>query len=246
MPSSTPVTRTASRFRWIRTIAGIILLGAALVVFLQSGLREQVSVGSIRELGSHPLAAVLIVLAMAGAWTFALPGSVFFFITPLLYPPMEAAAIITVGSAAGTSAGYGAARFIGGPWFERFRASRITQFLSRHSTFGMIFTLRIVPASQHGILNYSAGLLPIGFAKFLSATVLAIAIKGFLYATAIQQSVGATNVREALNAETVVALMALALLGVTGHIMQRRSEEKDAREKEMEGESTNGPARRAR
>jgi uncharacterized membrane protein YdjX (TVP38/TMEM64 family) len=159
---------------------------------------------------------------MTGAWTFALPGSIFFFIAPLLYPPLEAAAIVSLGSLTGTSAGYTAARFIGGPWVERFRDSRWTRFLSDHSTFGMIFTLRVVPASQHGILNYSAGLLKVNFVKFVSATVLAIAMKSFLYATAIQQSVNATNVREALNTETVAALMGLALLGVTGHYLQRR------------------------
>ena len=227
-------TEKPASIRWYRTIGGLIVLGLLLTVFLQSGLREQIALERIKELGQHPLAPLVIILAMAGAWTFALPGSIFFFITPLLYPPLEAAVIITIGSAAGTTAGYSAARFIGGPWFERFRGSRLTTFLSKHSTFGMIFTLRIVPASQHGILNYSAGLLSIGFVKFLSATVLAIAIKGFLYATAIQQSVGATNIREALNVETVSALMALALLGVTGHLVQRRGEERD----EARGEDT--------
>ena len=217
-----------SRFvPWVRTVGGILVVATLLVLFLQSGLREQVSVERIRELGEHPLSALLIILAMAGAWTFALPGSVFFFITPLLFPPLEASAIITIGSAAGTAAGYSAARFIGGPWVERVRDSRWTKFLSRHSTFGMIFTLRIVPASQHGILNYSAGLLSIGFVKFLSATVLAIAIKGFLYATAIQQSVHASNIREALNTETVLALLGLAAFGVSGHLLQRRWQKAD-------------------
>lgn len=232
MPDESQTRSTINAAVWVRTISGLLLLLVVLMLFLQSGVRDQVSIERIRELGEHPLAALLIIVAMTGAWTFALPGSIFFFVTPLLYPPLEAAVIITVGSAAGTTAGYSAARFIGGPWFERFRASRVTRFLSRHSTFGMIFTLRIVPASQHGILNYSAGLLSIGFAKFLLATVLAIAIKGFLYATAIQQSVGATNIREALNVETVLALMALALLGVTGHFVQRRGEENESKQAE--------------
>jgi len=230
-------------FRWYRTIGGLTVLVVVLIVFLQSGLRELIALDRIKELGQHPLAPLVIILAMAGAWTFALPGSIFFFITPLLYPPLEAAVIITIGSAAGTTAGYSAARFIGGPWFERFRDSRITKFLSAHSTFGMIFTLRIVPASQHGILNYSAGLLSIRFVKFLGATVLAIAIKGFLYATAIQQSVGATNIRDALNVETVSALMALALLGVTGHLVQRRGEMRDAA---RSGDATHGSDQRSR
>ncbi len=223
---TTPSPRSPSA--WVRSVSGVLMLIVVLVLFLQSGIRDQVAVDRIRELGDNPLAAFIIILAMAGAWTFALPGSVFFFITPLIYPPFESAVIITAGSAAGTTAGYAAARYIGGPWFERFRGSRVTTFLNKHSTFGMIFTLRVVPASQHGILNYSAGLLAIGFFRFLLATVLAIMIKGFLYATAIQQSVGASNIREALNIETVSALLVLAALGVTGHLVQRRREERDS------------------
>ncbi|MCU0453511.1 MAG: VTT domain-containing protein [Bacteroidetes bacterium] len=217
----------ARRQLWIRTVTGLTLFGAALWIFLASGIREVVAVDHLRELGANPLTPVLIVLAMTGAWAFALPGSAFFFITPLLFPPLEATAIITIGSAAGTTAGYAAARFVGGPWVDRARSSRWNQFLARHSTFGMIFTLRIVPGSQHGILNYSAGALAIGFMKFLGATILAIGIKGFLYATAIQQSVGASNIREALNSETVAALMGLATLGVAGHLIQRRAERGD-------------------
>lgn len=224
MESTTPKRRL-----WIRTTVGLSLFGIALWLFLSSGLREEVAVDHLRELGSNPLTPALIVLAMTGAWAFALPGSAFFFITPLLFPPLEATAIIIVGSAAGTSAGYAAARFVGGPWVDRARSSRWNQFLARHSTFGMIFTLRIVPGSQHGILNYGAGALAIGFMKFLGATILAIGIKAFLYSTAIQQSVGATNIREALNSETVAALMGLAALGVAGHLIQRRTERGDRR-----------------
>lgn len=223
-------TNFVDKSLWTRTAVGVTLFAAALALFLLSGLREEVALDRLRELGSNPLTPVLIVLAMTGAWAFALPGSAFFFITPLLFPPGEATAIITLGSATGTTAGYIAARYVGGPWVDRARSSRWNQFLSRHSTFGMIFTLRIVPGSQHGILNYGAGALAVGFLKFLGATILAIAIKGFLYATAIQQSVGASNIREALNSETISALMGLALLGVTGHVVQRWQEGKDRRD----------------
>lgn len=222
----TPVLDASSRM-WRRTIIGILVFVVALALFLVSGVQDMVTVEKLRSLGDEPLAAIFIIIAMTGAWTFALPGSIFFFVTPLLFPPLEAAAIITAGSMTGTSAGYAAARFIGGPWVEQFRASRWTQFLARHSTFGMIFTLRIVPASQHGILNYSAGLLKVNFLRFLGATMIAIAFKGFLYATAIQQSVNASNVREALNAETVASLFGLAVLGITGHLVQKRLEKRD-------------------
>lgn len=226
-PENPPTPGDSVAPNWQRTVVGIIIVVAGYVLYEFSGIRGMVTVEQLRELGQNPAAPILIIFAMAGAWTFALPGSVFFFVTPLLFPPAEATVIITIGSAAGTTAGYAAARFIGGPWVERSRTSRWSQFLARHSTFAMIFTLRIVPGSQHGLLNYSAGLLRVGFTRFLSATLLAISIKSFLYATAIQSSIGASNIREALNPGTVGALFGLATLGIAGHVIQKRMQKRD-------------------
>jgi len=205
----------------IRSFAMFLILAAALIVFLQSGLREQVQWEKVRELGENPWTPVIIVAAMTAAWAFALPGSVFFFVTPLLFGALEATAIVCLGSALGTLAGYGAARYVGGPWVERFRNHSITRFLERHSSFASLFAIRVVPSSQHWLINYGAGLLRLSVGKLLLATVTAVAIKGFLYAKAIQGSVGASNIRDALNWETVAALTVIAGLAVAGHVWQR-------------------------
>ncbi|MBI4427948.1 MAG: VTT domain-containing protein [Ignavibacteriales bacterium] len=203
-----------------------LIVGVALVLlfvlFTKSGLREQVSRENLHELGANPFSPIIIIAAMAGAWTFALPASVFFFITPLLFPPLAATGIICAGSAAGSTMGYVAARFGGSPWFQRFNNSRVTRFLSRHSTFSALFTIRVFPSSPHMFINYGAGLLNIPFTKFILATLLGIGIKAFLYSTAIEGSVGASSMQEALNWQTVSALMALTGLGIAGHVMQRR------------------------
>jgi uncharacterized membrane protein YdjX (TVP38/TMEM64 family) len=207
----------------IRSIITFVVFVAALVVFLQSGLKDQVQWQKLRELGENPLTSVIIVVAMTAAWAFALPGSVFFFVTPLLFGALEATGIVVLGSGLGTLAGYGAARYMGGPWVERFRNHRITRFLERHSSFASLFAIRVVPSSQHWLINYGAGLLKLPVLKLLLSTVAAVAIKGFLYAKAIQGSVGASNIRDALNWETVAALMVIAGLAVAGHIWQRKS-----------------------
>ncbi len=207
----------------IRSLIMFLILVAALIVFLQSGLKERVQWEQLSELSENPLTPVIIVIAMTAAWAFALPGSVFFFVTPLLFGAFEATAIVCVGSGLGTLAGYGAARYVGGPWVEKFRSHHITKFLERHSSFASLFAIRVVPSSQHWLINYGAGLLRLPVAKLLIATVTAVAIKGFLYAKAIQGSVGASNIREALNWETVAALMVIAGLAVGGHVWQRRN-----------------------
>jgi len=207
----------------IRSLVMFLILVVALVVFLQSGLREQIQWEKLRELGENPLTPILIVTAMTAAWAFALPGSVFFFITPLLFGAFESTVIVCLGSTLGTLAGYGAARYVGGPWVERFRNHTVTKFLERHSSFASLFAIRVVPSSQHWLINYGAGLLRLPLLNLLLATLTAVAIKGFLYAKAIQGSVGASNIRDALNWETVAALMIIAGLAVAGHIWQRRN-----------------------
>lgn len=213
---------TENQKKRIHSIIGIGLLAILFVLFMQSGLREQVSVENLRDLGANPWTPAMIIVAMTGAWTFALPASVFFFITPLLFSAPVATAVICAGSAAGTTMGYVAARWIGGPWVERFREHRVTKFIERHASFPSLFAIRIFPSSPHGFLNYGAGLVKIPLLKFLLATLLAVGIKAYLYATAIANSVGASTIQEALNWQTVTALMALAALGITGHVMQKK------------------------
>jgi len=212
----------SDRSRKKRSIFFALLFVAGLVLYFTTGLNELITPERVRPLANHPLTPLFIVLSMAAAWTFALPGSVFFFVTPLLFAPPEATIIICIGSAIGTAMGYGTARFVGGPWVEHFHSHRVTKFLSRHSSFASLFAIRIFPGSQHGLINYGAGLVKVPILRFLLATIAAIAIKAFLYAKAIEGSVGAANVQEALNWQTVTALSLLGLLALGGHILGRK------------------------
>lgn len=207
------------RLRSLLTIATLVVL---FILFMTSGIREKVSVENVRQLGGTPLTGALIVIAMAGAWTFALPASVFFFITPVLFPPLAATGIICLGTATGTTMGYVAARYIGGPYVERFRHRRVTRFLERHSSFATLFALRVFPSSPHMFINYGAGLVKIPLLKFLTATLCGVGIKAFLYATAIWGSVGASSISDALSWQNVSALFALGVLALIGHVLHRR------------------------
>ena len=206
----------------LQSYIAIATAAILLILFLASGIREGVSVHNLRALGQNAWTPVLIIVAMTGAWTFALPASVFFFITPLLFPPLPATLIICAGSVAGTSMGYVAARYIGGPWVERFRGYRITKFLERHSSFATLFAIRVFPSSPHGWINYGAGLLKLPFWKFLIATLLGVGIKAFLYSVAIDGSVGASSIKEALNWQTVTTLTLLTAIALVGHVVRRK------------------------
>lgn len=206
----------------LRSLVGVLLLAGLLFVFLQTGLYESMTLENLQNLGANPWTPALIIIAMTGAWAYSLPASVFFFITPLLFPPLAATAVICAGSAGGTTLGYIAARYVGGPWVERFKGHRITRFIENHATFPSLFAVRIMPGSWHGPLNYGAGLVKIPFFKFLIATLIAISIKGYLYSVAISNSVNASSVLDALNWQTVAATVSLAALGIAGHFWQRK------------------------
>jgi Uncharacterized conserved protein len=206
----------------VRSLVTICLVLLVLLAYRLSGLERLVTPENLQELKFNFWAPALIILAMAAAWAFALPASAFLFITPLLFPPHWSALITTAGCALGTAIGYMVARFVGGAWVERFRDGRLHKFLTRHSSFMVLFAIRLTPSSPHGFINYGAGLAQIPLARFVLATTLAMALKSYVYAEAVHNTVGAKSLFDALTPKTVLSLFAVALLAITGHILHRR------------------------
>lgn len=204
-----------------RTLAFVSFVATALVFYYYwAGLDARPE--QWREMGHGAEAAVAIVLLMAFAWAFALPASYLLFVAPLLFPPHVSAAITTVGCALGTAVGYAVARYFGGAWVERFRDGRLARFLSRHSSFLALFSIRLAPASPHGFINYAAGLAAVPFARFVLATTAALSIKSYVYAQAVHSAVEAESLSDALSGRTLLSLLAVALLAMLGHVLHRR------------------------
>jgi uncharacterized membrane protein YdjX (TVP38/TMEM64 family) len=202
-----------------------VALGIALLLFIAyrwSGLGEMVTPASLAELRFNLWAPALIIIAMSAAWAFALPASAFLFITPLLFPPHWSALITTAGCALGTTIGYLVARYVGGPWVERFRDGTLHRFLKRHSSFMVLFAIRLTPSSPHGFINYGAGLAEIPLARFVFASTIAMALKSYVYAEAIHNTVGAKSLFDALTPKTMLSLFAVAVLALAGHFLHSR------------------------
>ena len=206
--------------RWPRLVLAALIISSAFVIYRWGELGD--SPDRLRDLGYGGQTAALIILAMGFAWAFALPASAFLFITPLLFPPHISAAITTAGCAVGTGVGYGVARFVGGPWVERFRDGRLRRFLARHSSFLVLFGIRLTPSSPHGFINYAAGLAAVPFVRFVVATTAAMAIKSYVYASAVHNTVGAKSLTDALSARTLIPLACIAALALAGHAIRAR------------------------
>lgn len=217
-----PPETHSRREKVVRSVAALLAALLFLLVYKLSGLGEIVKPENLQELKFNLWAPVLIVLAMTVAWAFALPASAFLFITPLLFPPHWSAMITTTGCALGTTIGYLVARFFGGAWVERFRDGRLHRFLNRHSSFMVLFAIRLTPSSPHGFINYGAGLAEIPIVRFMLATTLAMALKSYVYAEAVHNTVGAKSLFDALTPKTMLSLFAVALLALIGHMIHRR------------------------
>lgn len=210
------------RDKWARTLIGLGVVLLLLLLYWWSGLGQMMTTENLAALRVNTWAPALIICAMAAAWAFALPASIFLFITPLVFAPHWSALITTAGCALGSSIGYGVARFIGGTWVDRFRQGRLHRFLTRHSSFMVLFAIRLTPSSPHGFINYGAGLARIPFARFVLATTLALSIKSYVYAEAVHNTVGAKSLFDALSAKTMLSLLGVALLALIGHWLHRR------------------------
>lgn len=205
---------------WSRILLTVAAVCVVFALYRRSGLWQ--SPERLLELGVGGRAAALIILTMTFAWAFALPASMFLIITPLLFPPHVSVLITTAGCTLGTGIGYLVARFVGGPWAERFRDGRLHRFFARHSSFLVLFGIRLTPGIPHGFINYAAGLAAIPFARFVVATTIAMAIKSYVYAEAVHGTIGAKSLTDVFTGKTVLAMFSLALLAFAGHVLARR------------------------
>lgn len=172
--------------------------------------------------GAGPGTAALIVVIIAASLTCGLTASWFLIVTPLLFATHWSAAITTAGYVLGTLGGYTVARFVGGEWAARFRDRRMHRFLLRHSSFLALFGVRLAPASPHSLINYGAGLAEVPLPRLLLATLAALALKSYVYATAVRQTVNTRTAADAVSATTVLSLLAVAALSVAGHLLKQR------------------------
>ncbi len=215
-----------SRYKHLIALA-VILIG--FLVFWKSGLLNP-DPQYFRSLANSPWLPVILIVAIASAWTFALPASVFFFIVPLFYDPLPSTAIVVLGAVLAGLAGYSTAKTFGAQKIERYRDHRVTRLLSQHSHFAALFAIRVVPSSPNALINYGAGVLQIPLGRFLVATALATAIKGFIYALAVHSALGAQSLSDALTWESIAALFGFAALALGGRMLKQKWMTPEAKE----------------
>jgi uncharacterized membrane protein YdjX (TVP38/TMEM64 family) len=204
--------------------AAVVLLVAAAAAVLYTNREVWQRLAWLQESGAGPKTAALIVAVIAVLLTCGLTASAFLILTPLLLPPHWSALVNTCGFTLGAAGGYAVARYVGGgAWAGRFRRGRFHGFLTRHSSFLALLSLRLAPASPHSLVSYAAGLARLSFARFMLATLAGVALKSYVYALAVRSTVRAAgDGADAVSTPTLLLLLCVALLALGGHVLSRR------------------------
>lgn len=165
--------------------------------------------------------APAIIVIKVVLYTFALPGSVMFWVAGLFYDPIPATAVIVAGGVGGATAAYFFARRISGEDAGKVETSRLFSLLQNHTDFTTLCAVRTVPNFPHTVINYGAGILNIPLPRFIVSTLVGFTIKGYLYASMIRRAATAEGLSDAICFKTVGSLFIVAALFMAGKAFQQ-------------------------
>jgi uncharacterized membrane protein YdjX (TVP38/TMEM64 family) len=191
-------------------LAALMAVGLGLALWQPSFLETLLDLG--RDLAGRPWAPVVLVTLHATLLALALPGSLMLLVIAPLYPPVTATVLLTSGAVLGALGGYFFSGWAGGARRIGHSSSRIMTLLSERGDFLTQLALRVMPGFPHSVINYGAGILGLPLATFLGAAALGLAVKWFVYTSAIYALIQAGAEEEPLGLQTVGPLLLLAVL----------------------------------
>lgn len=201
-------------------LIGLILSG---LLLHHGGLVDKDRIIRIADLwadrGWFPLMVIALKIVL---YTFALPGSSLYWVAGILYPPVKATFVIVMGGVIGAITAFALARRMSGGATGKIGASRFLPFLRTHSDFATLCAIRLLPAFPHSVINYGSALIGIPLHRFVLSTLIGFSVKGYLYASAIFNTVKADRLKDITSPETMIPLILLSLLFLFAKIWQRR------------------------
>jgi uncharacterized membrane protein YdjX (TVP38/TMEM64 family) len=204
-----------------KVIALVLIIGAG-IVMQQLGWFDWTRFLAQAQKHAHSWwLPVVLIAAKIVLYAFALPGSFLIWLSGLLYDPLPATVISMAGGVGGAAAAYAVCRRLSEEYTIRIEASRLFQFLHRHTDFAMLAALRSLPNFPHSVINYGAGIIGVPLPRFLLASTIGFAAKGYLYTTMISHAVDADHIADAIDLNTLGPLFILAALFLIGKFIQR-------------------------
>ncbi|MCG6936890.1 MAG: VTT domain-containing protein [Gammaproteobacteria bacterium] len=196
----------------------VALMIAAGIILEFAGLLDADRMLNIaREYADHWWLVLVLILLQVILFTFALAGSFFLWIVAPLYPPPMAAFILAAGGTIGGITAYFFSRRLTDEWIRKIEKSHTYRLLHRQDNFFSLFALRVFPAFPHALVNYSSGMLNVKLSHFISAAILGISIKSYVYANIIYNATSSASLEELMDISTygpLILLSVITLLGV--------------------------------
>lgn len=203
-----------TRIKKLLIVALLITLG----VFMQyAGFFDAEKILIIaREYTDYWWLVLVLILLQGVLFTFALAGSLVFWVTAPLYPPMMAAFILALGATLGGVGAYFFSQYMTDEWSKKIERSHAYKLLHKHDNFFALFALRIFPAFPHSVVNYSSGVLKVKLSHFIPAAFLGVGIKSYVYSDIIYNLTTTASVDDLLNISTIAPLILVSVITLIG------------------------------
>ncbi len=207
-------------------VAALIIIGLWLEY---AGLLDAASAIELaRQYTEYWWLALVLILAQALLFTFALAGSLFLWVAATLYAPPMATIILAAGGTLGGLGAYFFSGFLTAEWRHRIENSRTYRLLQAQDNFFTLFAMRVFPGFPHALINYSAGILRANLLHFVVAAILGISIKSFIYARVIYNAATTLSLDLLLDFNILGPLIVLSMLSVVAiWINHRASQRRD-------------------
>ena len=167
-------------------------------------------------------APVAFVVVSASLTVVLFPGPLLAGASGLLFGTALGFPLSLTAAVLGASVAFLLARTVGHDAVERRAGPRVARLRAAIGRRGFVSVLyaRIVPGVPYNLVNYAAGLAPIGLGTFAAATALGAAPRAFAY-TALGGSLGDLTSPEAIVAVVVLVLMAVVGAAFGGRDLRR-------------------------
>ena len=192
----------------------LVLVGITLQLSGTIDVRQIISLA--REYADYWWLGLLLVAIQAVLFTFALAGSSMLWIIAVLFTPLISTVMITTGTTLGGILAYLFSNKMSDEWVSKAQHSRIYRLLKENSNFYTLLSLRLMPGFPHSVINYSAGILKVGFTRFIPATIAGSAIKSYVYSSVIYKATTIDNSAGEIEFSDIWPLLALSLLLLAG------------------------------
>ena len=171
--------------------------------------------------------AIILVLLQVFLFTFALAGSLVFWVAASIYTPVMATFILALGATLGGVGAYFFSQYMTDEWIKKVEKSHAYILLHKQDDFFSLFALRIFPAFPHALVNYSSGILKVKLSHFVLAAFLGVGIKSYIYADIIYNLTTTASIYDLLNISTVLPLVLLSAITFIGVVIKYKLTNKE-------------------